>query len=182
MNYKTDGNFHTDFLELLAKRMRPAVYVELGIAEAETIRRVAPHCRRAIGVDVRQPPKTAWNGAAFEFFKMTTNIFLRTHLPLFAISTPAELALIDADHSASAVELDLLALLPWMAEDGVIVLHDTYPESERYLGSQLCGDGWRTADSLRGRAVELGIEVATLPVPPGLTIVRKRGKHLRWMN
>lgn len=175
MNYQTDGNFHTDLIELLARRMRPSLYVELGVGDGEwTIRRVARFCGRAVGVDIAAP---AIRDERYAFHHGTTEQFIRETLPSLG---PVELAFIDADHSAAAVEADFLGLLPYVALDGVVVLHDTYPENEHFVEPQRCGDCWTFAMSLRHRAVSLGIEVMTLPCPPGLTLVRRRARHLLW--
>jgi predicted O-methyltransferase YrrM len=167
MNYRTDGNFHTDFIEMLAKRMRPAVYLELGIAAGDTIWRVAPHCCKAVGVDVVEPVMQR----RYQFFHKSTAEYLAKNVD--QISGQIELAFIDADHSAKAVERDFNGLLPHMATNGLILLHDTCPENDNYKSLGLCGDCYKFASEIAFRAAGLDIEVVTLPFPPGLTIIRK---------
>jgi hypothetical protein len=174
-DYRTDLAFHYDLLELLARRMRPELYVGLGIGWAECMRRVAPHCTRAIGVDITPPPGAI---EGFEFFHGTSTDFLANVLP----QTPfVELALIDADHRHEASLQDFESLLPCVKDNGVILLHDTYPENMQWLSNEGCGDTYRTAEVICRRADEYGVEAVTLPTPPGVTIVRKRAHHLHWL-
>ena len=174
MNYRTDTDFHYEFLELLARRLRPRLYVELGVAAAKCIERVAPHCQRAIGVDRKMPNPIQ----GYEFFHGTTVEFFRA----FAAQAPlVELAFIDADHGHAASLLDFELLLPNVANDGLVLLHDTYPENASWLTDDHCSDSFRTADAIYHRAFEYGVEIVTLPVPPGLTIVRKRQGQIAWL-
>lgn len=178
MNYKSDGNFHTDLIELLAKRMRPAVYVELGLGpDAATILRVARYCGLAIGCDLVAPHDSVAVGEhfPFDFCMVSSSEFIEKTLPSLP---PIELAFIDGDHSAQASFNDFTGILPYMAADGIILMHDTYPESEAFTDPGLCGDCWKTAEYIRGYS---GIEVVTLPCPPGLTIIRKLPKKQRWI-
>ena len=43
-------DIHEELLPLFASKMKPRVYLELGVWNGENIRRVALHCERAIGV------------------------------------------------------------------------------------------------------------------------------------
>ena len=64
-----------------------------------------------------------------------------------------------------------------MEEQGVVLLHDTMPEEKWEAAPGFAGDSWRFAIELH----EKGYDTCTLPVFPGLTIVRKREKgHLTW--
>ena len=175
MDRTTSPTFHRDLLELLAKRLRPTLYVELGIASCECIERVARHCDRAIGVDVRAPDYV--NG--FEFFHGSTADFAAKLLPTL---NEIELAFIDADHRHAASLQDFEWLLPHTANDGLIILHDTYPENGKWLADDHCSDCYRTADIIYQKARDYGVEVATIPAPPGITIVRKRIRQVSWMG
>ena len=44
--------WHVDFIVALARVMRPAVYVELGVHRAELFNRVIPYAGELIGVDI----------------------------------------------------------------------------------------------------------------------------------
>jgi Methyltransferase domain len=175
MNFTTDPWFHRDFLELLAKRLQPKLYVELGIASCECIQRVAHHCGRAIGVDVKAPDFVM----GFEYFQGSSADFAATTLRTLK---DIELAFIDADHRHAASLQDFEWLLPHMATDGLVVLHDTYPENQKWLADDHCSDSYRTADVIYRRGRDYGVEIVTLPTPPGLSIVRKRLSQVAWLR
>lgn len=163
MNTKTDGNMHYSIIEAIAKHMKPRAYVELGVHEGECIRRVAPYCEKAIGVDIKRPAVV--NG--WTFIECDTKNISR---PFYDI----DLAFIDADHGAESVRRDFDGLWPSISPNGLILLHDTWPESQRYLEPGLCGTACNAVEGIK-RAYSPGVEVVTLPISPGLTIIRKKG-------
>lgn len=174
LNYATTPFFHHQFLELMARRMAPHLYVEFGVASGECISRVAPHCHRAIGVDLKVPRDVS----GYELFLGSTEEFAIRKLPEL---DSIDLLFIDADHRFEQSIQDFNRLLPKISNDGLIVLHDTYPENKQWLAVDHCADSYRTADELYTRCHQLGVEVVTLPFPPGITIVRKRSSQLAWM-
>ena len=161
MNYRTDGNFHTTFIVILAQRMRPAVYLELGLRDGTTFNRVAPLCKQAIGVDIVRQGE--YNGI---FFEMTTAEFFQKEIEKLP---PTELAFIDADHSFDSVRKDFIGVYSYMAKGGIILLHDTFPENDSYKRPGLCDDCYKMRDWLKNN----GYNSITLPCPPGLTLVEK---------
>lgn len=169
---------HAELLTWLAKTMRIQVYLELGVQFGYTLRKVAasmPAHGLAIGVDkasastIEGPP----GQAAIHIHGMTTEEFFRENQTLPAV----DLAFIDADHSWEAVERDFHMTWPHVREHGVIALHDTYPENADATSPNLCGTAWEQAMRLHLQRYE----AFTLPVPPGITLVRKAKKHLPWM-
>lgn len=161
MNYRTDGNFHTTFIVVLARRMQPAVYLELGVFDGTTFNRVAPFCKQVIGVDIKKQGK--YNGT---FFEMTTDEFFQKEIDKLL---PIELAFIDADHSFDSVRKDFIGVYSYMAKGGIILLHDTFPENESYYKPTLCGDCYKMRDWLKDNCYRS----ITLPCPPGLTLIEK---------
>lgn len=177
MDYRTDGNFHLDFIELIAKRMKPDIYLELGLGpKVECFNRVRGYCKRAIGVDFG--PLLASTGDAELFLGHTDVFFQYCELEKESV----DLCLVDADHSAKAVEQDFFSVFPYIKQDGIVLLHDTYPENEAMTAPGYSGDCFLTAAMLPVGAGHYGYEIVTLPFPPGLTIIRKRKKHLLWSN
>lgn len=156
-----------DMMRFLAQRMNVDHYLELGVFHGFTFNQVAPLCRLATAVDIAPVGRHLNFG---DFFEMPTNDFL---INVLFRMPPVNLALIDADHSHEASLADFFGLLPHCTINGVICLHDTYPASEEYTVPEHCGDSWKTAEYLRDHAAILGVEVVTLPIPHGITIVRK---------
>lgn len=171
MNLTTDGNFHIDFIELLAKRMKPNIYLELGLGpDAECMNRVVKYCRRALGVDSAGTRK---HDPSWELYHCTTDDFFLEHAPLWLKKESVEMAFVDANHSKEAAEQDFFNVFPYVSHDGLIFLHDTFPENDSYKVPEYCGDAYVTAQILRVGTGHYGYEICTLPTPPGLTIIRK---------
>lgn len=186
MNYETDLSFHRELLVLLAKRMRPAMYLEIGSGTGGTIHAVARHCQVSVGVDVRAPSPDYYNGLAWRFIESTSKAFWKGYDGYRdAESDPwpaPELVFVDADHDADAVYHDIAEALKRMPLDGILVLHDTYPENEKWCDAKFCDDAYEAATWRYYSSLDDGIELATLPCPPGLTIIRKRPPHgLAWL-
>ena len=152
--------FHEQLIPLLVEGMKARTYLEFGTHENQTISKVK--CERRFGVDIKP---TALEGV--HMFSMTTEEFIRAHVHIHA---PYDLVFIDADHNAAMVEDDFKGVYPHVAENGLVCLHDTQPESVADTDPTKCGTAWIFAKNLKER----GFESVTLPYCPGLTIVRKR--------
>ncbi len=157
---KRNQTFHEQFIPILVAGVGAKSYLELGTYQNATIGNVK--CRRRFGVDVDPIRKRG-----IRWFDMPTQQFIRDHAEIHG---PFDVVFIDADHSADAVQQDFRGIWPHVSENGLVLCHDTNPETENDTVPGLCGDAWRFAESLHLR----GYEAATLPYHPGLTIVRKR--------
>lgn len=169
MQYTPDLTWHGVLLTELAKRMRPALYIEFGTQTGRTIHAVSEFCDRAIGVDVNPPDSKFRFGSRWEFFQMTTDDFVKNHLRSLP---PVELALIDADHEQDQAFKDGCALIDELPPNGIVMFHDTYPSNEQHLKPGYCHDSYRVPTRLAS-LYACECDVLTLPIPPGLTIVRK---------
>lgn len=163
-----DTSYYYDLLERIAKNMRPSLYVEFGVLNGESLERVARHSEYAVGVDINSPPPL--RGANIEFHKMTTARFCEEVLPKLP---PVEMAFIDADHKYPAPVEDFNRVWPYVAPNGLVFLHDTWPSTPERATAAWCNDAWRTTGALR--EIYPALEFVTLPLDPGLTIVRKPG-------
>lgn len=152
--------FHETLIPMLVSACGAQSYLEFGTHTNETIGRVV--CGRRYGVDINP---IRCHGVTM--FQMTTREFIRNHASLNA---PYDFVLIDADHTADAVEDDYNGILPHVSPEGLICLHDTNPQTELDTQFGLCGNAWEFARDLHDR----GAEALTLPYHPGLTIIRKR--------
>lgn len=175
MNTATDLNWHRDFLVLIATRMKPQLYLEIGSGSGSTIHMIVPHCGVAVGVDVK-PPELCYSHG-WIFHQTDSLAFLREGLPLLK---PVELAFIDGYHAKEQITHEFAAMFNCLAPGALVVCHDTYPEDESYEDPKKCDSAWRWAASLRRETAEyrammgrFAIESMTLPFPPGLTLIRK---------
>lgn len=152
-------------------KYRPPVYVEIGLDRGETFNVVADWAAVAHGVDVTlehlrfpglhaKPSVALFEQSSDDYFKRYDD----AELP------GPDVVFIDGDHSAEQVERDVVNALRIVRRDGTIIVHDTYPLDSRWADSH-CGDGWRVIQRLHQRAY---VDVATIPLFPGLTIITQR--------
>jgi predicted O-methyltransferase YrrM len=166
---KRNQTLHERLIPFLARELGVRRYLELGIHENETIKGVAwalPPDSVVVAVD-RNAPASRVKGVAYRI--MTTSAYLTGPV---VEDAPFDLVFIDADHSAEAVMSDFSNVWPYVAPDGLVLLHDTNPETIADTVPGLCGVGWKAAHLLAPE-----YESLTLPYHPGLTLIRKR---VRW--
>jgi hypothetical protein len=158
---RRDQTAHERLIPLLVEIVGARTYLEIGTHQNQTIGKVA--CPVRIGVDpagVNMPDVT--------MYKMPCGQFLEAHAESHA---PYDVVFIDGDHSASAVRADFMGLWPYVADDGMIILHDMQPEHESDAQPGYCGDSWKMGMHIVG-----GYEACTLNYHPGLMLVRKRSR------
>jgi predicted O-methyltransferase YrrM len=150
---------HTDIIENIAAAIRPDAYLELGLYQGDTFNRIAPHCGRAVGVDIKN---VSING---EFFLGSTTEYFDTIVD----SSRFNLIFIDADHSFESVKKDFNNAVKCLAHGGIIVLHDTDPENDKLFDSGYCGDSYKMVDYLEFNDL---YNIVTLPIAEaGLSII-----------
>jgi len=168
---KRNQTFHEKLIPLLVEGIGAERYLEFGTHLGETILKVNAPIRT--GVDSKFAPLVR-DLLGFAFFKMTTQEFIKNYAAELA---PYDFVFIDADHSAKAVEADLCGIWPHVSNEGLILLHDTNPESVHDTDPQLCGDAWKFSKVIQTETDyfdNVKFEAVTLPYHPGLTIIRKR--------
>ena len=157
---RRDHLFHQRLIPLLVEGIGASSYVEFGSNRNETIGSV--RCERRYGVDTHPVIMPG-----IEFFTMTTQQFIAEPAARLA---PFDVVFIDAYHSAEAVRADFFGIIDHVAPEGLVLLHDTNPETVVDTHSGLCGDAWKFAEELKREQYE----AVTLPLHPGLTIIRNR--------
>jgi predicted O-methyltransferase YrrM len=98
---------------------------------------------------------------------MTTDTFSEIILPTLTY----DYAFIDADHSSHQVLKDFEHIYKYINKGGYIFLHDTYPCLEQMLASDYCNDCYKSPLLIRG--IYPDIQMLTLPLNPGITIIHK---------
>ena len=168
--------WHTEFIVLLARLLKPNLYVELGIRHCETLNVVIPYAKRLIGVDTN--PECASHmlyAPNQEFVNLSTLEFAQT-LQNEPISI--DMLFIDADHEMDSVIADFRAFSPYVVDQGIILFHDTFPDSLKHTNRRLSGTAYQAIEQLARVTDEY--EMMTLPIPPGLTVCRKRKAQVAW--
>jgi len=170
------NNWHENFIIHLACILKPKVYVELGLYQCDLFNRMIPFCESLIGVDYMETPgKFIKKSPKVEFVCSTTAEFAKVakHEGL-----EIDMLFIDANHSEEWVRKDFEAFFPLVNDQGLILLHDGYPLNDEFTQSGYCGDGYKAIELFTAKTN--GYEMMTIPLHPGLTICRKRSKHLNW--
>ena len=158
---------HIPIIKEIAKGLQAAGknrrYIELGIAKAACFNEVAPLFVDSIAVDVNLKAKEYIKATNSQFFNCNCDTFFSTANLLIK----ASLIFIDANHDYKNVKADFQNSWNYTCENGIIILHDTYPPSEEY--KEHCKDAYKICEYLKSQ----NIEFITLPFYFGLTIVRK---------
>lgn len=167
--------WHTELIVLLARLLRPILYVELGIRHCETFNAVIPYARRLIGVDTNNECGSYIAPAPnVEFVNSSTLEFAATLRKPILI----DMLFIDADHAKISVIEDFRMFFPYVANQGIILFHDTFPGNEKQTRPNLSGTAYKAVETLA--RVNDEYEMMTIPLSPGLTICRKRKTQVAW--
>lgn len=167
------GGGHEAFVAAMAAFLRPRLYVEVGVAQGETFKQVAPHCDEARAIDVNDSGRAAVLAAGGQFF-LGDSCAVLADWPDGAI----ELAFLDSSHEYQKTIDECRLLDRKVALNGCIILHDAYPPNEGYTGDGYCGGVWRAVEVIRAT---LGWEGMTWPAEYGVASFRKHGgRQLQW--
>ena len=167
----------------MAEWLLPETYLELGTESCRNIYEVEKLSSpdMLIGVDINIRRKL--NPSKFKLYEMTTNDFFLKMMSKEIILPIFDLVFIDASHESSQVLKDFWNVLPFVSEQGMIIIHDTYPPSPKFLTKRFCFDSWKVPIKLKEYIKEnkdCMFELCTFPGPPGYTIIRKNKNHLKF--
>lgn len=167
---------HSTFIGYLASIYKPKIYVELGLYEGETLTKVRPHAETAYGIDM----KSNQHLESLKKYNNVNIIYSSTDVFFESFDKKIDMAFIDADHCIESCMKDLENVLSRLNPGGVILLHDTDPESDKLIDPGYCGDSYKIVDILENN---LDLNITTIPISEaGLSIVTRKGntrKHLR---
>ena len=169
---------HVPIIKEIAKGMEAAgmngAYLELGIAKGHCFNSIAPHFKIVHAVDInlecydkvcqvmRKKGSYFHEGTTDDYFEKGNK------------GQKFNLVFIDANHDFEYVRKDFVNSWNALKDNGIIILHDTYPPNKEYLDH--CKDAYKINDFVTWA------DMVTLPFYFGLTIVRKYKKHLAWMK
>lgn len=163
--------FYREFIEQWAK-YRGGHYLEIGCHSGGLTARIAklPNIVFALGID--KVSHADWDGYEgehlnLEFLNLTSDEYFMQEQKLGGFDT----IFIDADHSSDQVYRDVENALELLADEGLILVHDTLPPSEEFKQFHLCGDAYKAINDLRTFRHDL--QVFTIPVIYGLTLISK---------
>ena len=97
--------------------------------------------------------------------------------------TTLALVFIDGDHIYEQVKKDFDNVVPYVVDNGYILLHDTYPPDESYVDENRCGTVYKLRQELEK---DERFDCITLPkgtaMSVGITIVRKKPLNRPYYN
>jgi hypothetical protein len=134
------------------------------VRSGSVIETISNYVKVAYGVDVCDyTPR----GANIKFYKMPTDTFSSSVLPTIQF----DYAFIHAGLSSKQMLADFEYLYKALNRGGYIFLHYTYPCDEILLRPDYCNDCYKSPLLIKEKYP--GIEMLTLPINPGITIVHK---------
>ena len=172
------GN-HKNVIDSIAAGMRDfdynQRYLEIGVAEGGNFNRVAPLFKEAYAVDVNKSTYALIkNNKNLNWNNCTSRIFLNK------IDKDFDMIFIDGDHHHEVSYEDFEGCYRILKDNGIIIMHDTHPPTEKHLSQEKCGDTYKTPIKIKENYKD--IEIVTLPIYYGLTIIRKTTKQVEWMD
>lgn len=139
-------------------------YIEYGVRDASNLNQIIPIVDNTYGIDIINS-KLHHNSC--NFFTGSTDDFSLNHLP----NIKFHFAFIDADHKFESCIKDFDNIFKYIQPGGFIFLHDTYPCNLQLLNPEFCNDCYKTPIMIKEKYPN--IEILTIPLNPGLTIIRK---------
>ena len=117
-----------------------------------------------------------WTGTKIKY--KYTLIYVKIIETINNIIVGIDLIFIDADHSKDAVLKDVDSFWPYIKPDtGLLILHDTWPLNKQQTAPGYSGDCYLATKEIVSK---YSCELLTIPVPYGITLIRRVGKD--WRN
>lgn len=181
--YKLSLN-HIEMIEYYVRLIKPNDFIELGVQFGEATKKIIPHVHGTYhAVDIQRSSNIDYfekNYSNFKFYTMSTDDFFKD-LKEKGINLNLEMAFIDACHTFEATYRDFLNVREHLVNDGIIFMHDMYPKDLESSQPELSGDCYKTAEKIRLEHNH-EFEIFTVPVEPGLSILRKVNRQLNWLS
>lgn len=179
-----------DLIQKIINAKRAKTYLEIGIFKGGCFVPIKSEAK--IGIDVCPPVKAVEDilSDSVKYFQMTSDEFFETQSGLFE-ENKIDVAFIDGFHSYEQSLRDVENCLKYLSEDGVIVMHDCNPPTQKagtpfksyeeknragFAGDWM-GDVWKTIVYLR--SVRGNLNVMVLGEETGLGLItRGKGENM----
>jgi len=167
---------HTKIISIIAKELlykhTSLNYLEYGVRSGDNFHTISSSnssgSNVGVDLDISNVPASKILQQC-KLYEMHTDTFSKTILPNL---DNLHLVFIDADHSSKSAFNDFLSVFDHVLPGGFIILHDTYPCAPEYLDINGCYDCYKVPLLIKKEFSEK-VEILTLPLNPGVTIVRK---------
>ena len=168
------GENYTSLLGRLHEHLRPATYVEIGVASGASIA-VAGESTRCVGVDPYPRVKSRIRSKARLYPTESDEFFAQYDLFEELGVASLDLAFIDGLHLFEQAFRDFINLERYAGPQTVITIHDCYPPTELCAAREReltywVGDVWRLIPCLRRHRPDLNVVVVPA-LPSGVGIV-----------
>ena len=157
---------HMSLLEHLAEWLKPEHYLEIGILNGESLRRIQNHAKCCYGVDIKIEHRNY--NSNVELYEMPSDDFFKQLDP----SIKFDMVFIDGLHEKTQVYKDFINAKDRVIDDGLIVLHDTVPMNDDMTAPWFCHDAWEAMRRIKIEFIN-DWEILSLPFNPGISIMRK---------
>ena len=167
------GENYLTWLEKLHNRLRPRLYLEIGVYKGHSLVLARPPTR-TIGIDP-DPCLEVSLEADTQIYCETSDAFFADARLADRLGQPPDLAFIDGLHRFEQTLRDFMNVEAHCRPESVVLIHDTVPLDEptqrrARSTSFYTGDVWKTVLCLKHYRPDL--EIVTVATPPtGLTIV-----------
>jgi len=168
------GDHYSDWLDRLHADLTPRLYLEIGIAIADSFARARPPTV-AIGVDPAPRPASALQTESHIFAETSDVFFSKERLNSLCPGQSVDFAFIDGLHVFAQSLRDFINVEAHCHPNAVIAIHDTIPFDELTQRpdrqrSFYTGDVWKLVVCLRHYRPDL--KIVTIPTAPsGLTLI-----------
>ena len=164
-----------DLLSSIHNWLRPRTYVEIGVAQGDSLV-LAPPGTRALGVDPSPQVTRPVPPTTTIFAETSDDFFAQRDVRALLGGAPVELAFIDGMHLFEFALRDFMNLERYCTPGSTILLDDCYPLDRRSADRNRTsafwsGDVWRVVPALKKYRPDLRIRTVAAPLT-GLCIVR----------
>lgn len=168
------GIHYYDALRQLHTKMKPATYVEIGVAAGGTLDLIQPRTS-ALGVDpsprLRRRP---WNVRILR--SSSAEAFEGGLVDKWLKGRTIDMSFIDGLHEFQTVLEDFIDVEARCRSDSLVLIHDCLPQSEQWLdessgSSEWTGDVWKLVEVLLRYRHDLEVVVLDA-APSGVAVVR----------
>lgn len=150
-----------------------ATYLEIGCNRGWLTGRIAPLVKHAVGVDIKFFDEwLAIDANNVIFVNESSDDFFDHH----SKDELYDIIFLDGSHEAEQVTRDIGNSLDHLTEDGIILVHDTFPPDKAHESPVLCDNAYLAiehAHIVRG----FGLQIFTFPVRFGLTLISPRRQY-----
>lgn len=182
---KNDTPIRTAIIQRLINKRNYKNYLEIGVQSGVNFFQITTDYKVAIDPVFTIPGDKKSIKKSDNFYEVTSDAFFENDNPVTNGNKVIDIALIDGMHTYEQSKLDVLNTLKYLSDDGIIIMHDCYPQNEAAANPDMQeaiktpgftgawnGDVWKTVVWFRANRRDL--TTFTLDTDNGLGIISKK--------